>query len=139
MGIFRGNAAFTWVDSTISMTEQVLLLREPIREVRPAHRQSVYVADSLDFQSRQIFTIGTGVDELVCRCRFVDDPQGLLNLIKAGTKNVTLVYHPDLDDPLRVHSYKLIAPLSPIVLGLDSDTGTTFGDLDIELTLRETS
>jgi len=137
MGIFRGNAAFTWTDS--GGVERVLLLREPIREIRPAHRQSVYASDSIDFQQRQVFTIGTGVDELVCRCRFVDDQQGLLDLIKAGTTNTTLIYHPDLDDPLRVHSYKLIAPLSPLVLGMDSDRGVTFGDVDIELTLRETS
>jgi len=137
MGIFRGNAAFTWTDS--GGVERVLLLREPIREVRPAHRQAVYVGESLDFQNRQVFTIGTGVDELVCRCRFGDDPQGVLDLIKAGTANLTLIYHPDLDDPLRVHSYKLIAPLSPLVIGLDPDRGTTFGEVDVELTLRETS
>jgi hypothetical protein len=137
MGIFRGNAAFTWTDS--GGVERVLLLREPVREIRASHRQSVYASDSLDFQSRQVFTIGTGVDEMVCQCRFVDDPQGLLDLIKAGTANITLIYHPDLDDPLRVHSYKLISPLSPVVLGLDPDTGTSFGDQEIELTLRETS
>lgn len=139
MGPIRGNAAFTWVDSTVSVTEQVLLLREPIREIRPAHRQAVFVADSLDFQQRQVFTVGTGVDELVCRVRFMDDQQGLLNLIKAGSKNVTLTYHPDLDDPTRTHSYKLISPLSPVVLGMDPDTGVSFGDVEVELTLRETS
>lgn len=137
MGIFRGNAAFTWTDT--GGVERVLLLREPIRETRPAHRQSVYATDSLDFQARQVFVIGTGVDELVCRVRFVDDPQGLLDLIKAGTSNITVIYHPDLDQPLQVHSYKLIAPLSPVALGLDADTGTIYGDVDVELTLRETS
>jgi hypothetical protein len=137
MGIFRGNAAFTWTDS--GGVERVLLLREPIREVRPAHRMNVYPSDSLDFQVRQVFTIGTGVDELVCRCRFVDDQQGVLDLIKAGTTNITVIYHPDLDNPLQVHSYKLIAPLSPLVIGLDPDAGVSFGNLDIELTLRETS
>lgn len=137
MGLIRGNAAFTWTDS--GGVERVLLLREPIREVRPAHRQSVYATDSLDFQSRQVFVIGTGVDELVCRVRFLDDAQGLLDFIKAGTSNITVIYHPDLDDPLRVHSYKLIAPLSPVVLGMDGDTGVTFGDVDVDLTLRETS
>lgn len=137
MGVFRGNAAFTWTDS--GGVERVLLLREPIREVRPAHRQAVFVADSLDFQVRQVFVIGSGVDELVCRLRFVDDQQGVLDLIKAGTSNITLIYHPDLDDPLRVHSYKLIAPLSPTTLGLDDQMGVTFGDVAVELTLRETS
>src|SRR6267378_8497971 len=139
MGLIRGHAAFTWIDSSISMTEQVLLLREPIREIRPAHRQTVYPSDSMDYQVRQVFTIGTGVDELVCRVRFVDDQQGILNLIKAGTKNTTITYHPDLKDPLRTHDYKLISPLSPVVLGMDTDRGVHFGDLEVELVLRETS
>lgn len=133
----RGNAAFTWTDS--GGVERVLLLREPIREIRPAHRQSVYPSDSLDFQSRQVFTIGTGADEIICRVRFMDDPQGVMDLIKAGTSDITLIYHPDLDDPLQVHSYKLIAPLSPTAVGLDPDRGVSFGEVDIDLTLRETS
>lgn len=138
MGVFRGNAAFTWSDP-VTLHERVLLLREPIREVRPAHRQAVYAGDSLDFQNRQVFTIGTGANEIVCRVRFCDDGQGLLDMIKAGSANTTLTYHADLDDPLRVHDYKLIAPLTPIVLDMDPDTGVTFGDLDVTLTLRETS
>jgi len=137
MGIFRGNAAFTWTDS--GGVERVLLLREPIRETRPAHRLAVFVAQSIDFQARQVFTVGAGVDEIVCRVRFMDDPQGVMDLIKAGSTDITLIYHPDLDDPLRVHSYKLIDPLSPTVVGLDADRGTSFGEVDIELTLRETS
>ena len=50
MGLISGNAAFTWIDS--GGVERVLLLREPIREIRPAHRMNVYANDSLDFQSR---------------------------------------------------------------------------------------
>ena len=139
MSAFRGNAAFTWTDPDDPVTDRVLLLREPLRELRAAHRQSVYVGESLDFQARQVFTVGTGVDEVVCRVRFMDDGQGLLDLLKAGTKNLTLTYHPDLDDPSRSHAYKLIAPLSPVTLGLDPDTGTTFGDQEIELVLRSTT
>jgi len=139
MGLIRGHAAFTWIDSAISMTEQVLLLREPIREIRPAHRQTVYPSDSMDYQVRQVFTIGTGVDELVCRVRFMDDQQGLLNLIKAGTKNITITYHANLNDSLQTHDYKLISPLSPVMLGMDTDRGVHFGDLEVELVLRETS
>lgn len=139
MGPIRGNAAFTYTDPDVSMTERVLLLREPIREIRPAARQSVFVAESLDFQSRQVFTIGTGVDEIVCRVRFMDDPQGVMDLVKAGAKGRTLTYHPDLDDPSRTHAYLLISPSSPSQLGMDSDTGTTFGDVEVELRLRSTS
>lgn len=136
---FRGNAAFVWTDSDVAATERVLLLWEPIRDLRPAARQTLYVGESLDFQVRQIFTIGTGVDEVVCRVRFLPDQQGLLDLLKAGSKNRTVTYHPDLDDPQRSHAYLLIAPLSPATLGLDGDTGTLYGYVEVELTLRSTS
>jgi len=62
MGPVRGNAAFVWVDPDVSMTERVLLLREPIREIRAATKQAVFVADTLDFQVRQTFTIGARRD-----------------------------------------------------------------------------
>lgn len=139
MGPVRGNAAFTWTDTSVSMTERVLLLREPIREIRAATRQMVYVADTLDFQVRQYFTVGTGIDEIVCKVRFMDDAQGVIDLIKAGSRGLTLTYHPDLDDPSRTHAYLLIAPISPTSVGMDASTGLEFGDVEIELTLRSTS
>jgi len=63
----------------------------------------------------------------------------VIDLIKAGTKGRTLTYHPSLSDPSRTHAYLLIAPLSPAAVGMDADTGTSFGDIEIELTLRSTS
>lgn len=138
MGLIRGNAAIVWTDSDDITTERVLLLREPLRELRPAHTQSVYVAESLDKQSRQTFTVGEGVDELVGRIRFADDPQGLLDLLKAGSKGRTLTYLPDLDDADRRYACLLISPISPTGPGMDSDTGVSFGQLDVEIRLRKT-
>jgi hypothetical protein len=139
MGAFRGAAALTWVDADDINTERVLLLREPLRELRPAHQQAVYTADSLDFTQRQVFTVGTGADELVGRVRYQDDQQGLADLLKAGTKGRTLTYLPNLADPARSFACYLISPLSPFVLGMDPDRGTSFGDLDVELRLRLTA
>src|SRR6266566_6872981 len=139
MALIRGNAAFVWTDSNDLVTERVLLVAEPVREIRAAHRQSVYVADTLDFTSRQYFTIGTGVNETVVRVRYGFDPQGLIDLIKAGSRGNQLTYYPDMNVPGRAHKYYLIAPLSPIQLAMDRDMGVTFGYQEVELTLRETN
>lgn len=138
MANVRGNAAISWTDSDDVTTERVLLLREPFREIRPAHTQSVFPADSLDFTQRQVFTVGEGVDELIVRVRYSDDPQGLLDLIKAGSKKRTLTYVPDLDDADRRYACYLISPLSPVGLGMDADMGTSHGHLEVELRLRKT-
>jgi len=137
MAAIRGNAAIVWTDSDDITTERVLLLREPLRELTPAHNQNVFVADSLDKQVRQTFTIGEGVDELGGRIRYQDDPQGLLDLIKAGSKQRTVTYIPDLDDGDRRYACLLISPLSPMGLGMDSDRGVSFGELEVEIRLRK--
>lgn len=139
MTAFRGQAAFQWTDSDDTLTQRVLLLCEPLREIRPAHSQAVYESESLDRTARQIFTVGEGADELVVRARFVDDPQGLIDFIKAGTKKRTVSYVPDLRDPAVKYDCELIAPLSPAALGLDPDRGVTFGEQDVELRLRQTN
>lgn len=138
MSAIRGQAAFVWTDSDDLTTERVLLLREPVRELKPAHTQTVYVGDSLDKSNRQVFTVGEGSDELLVRVRYQDDQQGLLDLIKAGSKGRTITYIPDLTDGDSRFNCVLIAPLSPTAAGLDTDRGTSFGDLDVELHLRKT-
>src|SRR6185436_8706476 len=82
--------------------------------------------------------VGEGVDELIGRVRYQDDPQGTLDLIKAGSKQRTITYVPDLRDADRRYACILISPISPIGLGLDSDNGTTYGELDVEIRLRKT-
>lgn len=138
MGIFRGKAILSWTDTDDITTERVLLLREALRELRPGHDQSVFVADSLDKTNRQTFTVGEGVDELVGVIRFQDDQQGLLDLIKAGAKGRTITYVPDVRDADRRYACVLIAPLSPIALGGDSDRGVSHGELEVEIRLRKT-
>lgn len=138
MGVFRGNAALRWIDSTDTSSQRVLLLREPVREIKSAHRMSVYTADSLDMTNRQVFTVGKGAYELSVRVRFSDDPQTLIDLIKAGSQKITIDYLPNLADPDTKFSCLLISPLSPSVLASDQDTGTIFGDQDVTLVLRKT-
>jgi hypothetical protein len=138
MAIFRGAAMFTWTDTDDVTTQRVLLLNEPVREIRPAHDQSVYVGETLSRTARQVFTVGEGVDQLLVRVRYQDDPQGCLDLIKAGAKGRTITYTPDRNDADVSFACYLISPGSPVALGLDTDRGTAFGDLEIDLLLRKT-
>lgn len=138
MSIFRGSAMFAWTDTDDVTTQRVLLLNEPVREIRPAHDQSVYVGETLSRTARQVFTVGEGVDQLVVRVRFMDDPQGLLDLVKAGSKGRTITYTPDRNDADVNYACYLISPISPLALGLDPARGTEFGDLDLDLVLRKT-
>lgn len=120
------------------MSQRVLLLREPLRELRYGHTQSVYPADSLDFTQRQVYTIGVGTYELTGRVRFADNGQTLVDLIKAGSKKTTLTYTPNLSDPGVNYACYLIKPLSPAMLKMDPNTGVEFGDEDVEIVLRKT-
>lgn len=138
MGTIRGRAAFWWTDTDDTMTGRTLLLREPLRELRAAHTQSVYRAESLDKTALVTFTVGEGADELVGRVRYGDDPQGLLDFIKAGSKGRTVVYIPDTADGDVRYSCLLVSPLSPTTLGMDPDTGVIRGDQDVEVRLRKT-
>lgn len=138
MGTFRGAAALVWTDTDDTTTERVLLLREPLRELQPAINQSVFVADSLDKQNRQTFTIGEGVDELVGKIRFQDNPQGALDFIKAGAKQRTVTYIPDLRDADRRYACVLISPIAPATPSMDSDRGISYGELEIDIRLRKT-
>lgn len=138
MSVIRGRAALWWTDTDDTMTGRTLLLREPLRELRPAHTQSQYVAESLDKTNRAVFTVGEGADELVGRIRYADNPQGLLDVIKAGSKGRTIVYIPDTADADVRYSCLLIEPNSPATLGMDPDRGVTFGDLDVDIRLRKT-
>src|SRR5260370_21380457 len=137
--VIRGQAALTWVDSDDVNVERVLLLREALREIRPGAKQTPYVGDSLDYSQRQIFYIGQGTDELTGKIRFMDDPQGLIDLIKAGTKLRTITYIPNLADPNRNFACYLIKPLNPAVLSMDASMGGTHGLRDVPIELRQTN
>lgn len=139
MARIRGNAAITWTDTDDTMTERLLILREPLREIRAAHSQSIYPRDSLDMTQRVTFTVGIGADELVARVRFQDDPQGVIDLIKAGSKQRTLSYQPDMTDPDDSYAVLLISPLSPTALTMDADHGAEYGDQEVTLRFRRTT
>ena len=130
MGIFRGNAILQWIDPTglgsVPTTLRVLQLREPLRELRAGARQNVYVADSLDFQNRQTFTIGSAPTyEFTGRVRFADHPQGLIDFLVAGSMGQSVSYFPNINEILitaglvagEMAGYIVLVKVFPILAG----------------------
>lgn len=115
-----GNAAIAWT-STGTMTDRWHLLDAPLSEVNPAHSQAVYSRDSLDFSTRETFTIEPGAHELLARIRYDRHNQSLMDLIQEGLRGTTLTYYPNLTDPAVNFSVVLIE--APRALAFDPQLG----------------
>lgn len=117
---FKGNAAFTWTDSTATPPDRAYLLNRPLDRVQYAVRQTTYTQDSLDLTVRQTYTIGTGVYEIVAQIRYDDDPADLIDLIRYGQRGGTITYWPDLTNDAESYACYLIDPLGAAPLELES-------------------
>ena len=133
-----GKAAITWTSTEDTpIIERVHQLRVPLFDARPSHTMQTYGGQSLDGSVRETFTIESGANDLTATVRMDDNPQSLIDLIKAGSRNTTLVYYPNLQDSDTSYSVKLISPLTPAEVGLDGQTGNR-GGRSIELRFRQT-
>jgi hypothetical protein len=134
-----GKAALGWSSTGDTMTERLHLLATPLRNTVPAHSRSVYTAESLDRSVRETLVVGDGMHELIGDAVFDDNPQSLLDVVKAGAEGQTLDYYPDLRDPGVKIPCALIEPsLGELELALDAKRGT-FGNATVRLRLRPTS
>lgn len=106
-----GRAAIVWTDPADPVIERVYLLRVPLQKVVHGTRQRVYVAESLDFTNRETISVGKGVYELVGQVRYDEDPQGLADMIAAGSRGVTLTLVPDTE-ALEEFACSLIEPVA---------------------------
>lgn len=126
-----GRAAILWTEA---LGERTYLLRVPLQKVQHGFRQRVYAADSLDYSSREVISVGAGVYELVGRIRYDEDPQTLLDLLKAGGQGLALTYVPDTGEE-EEYVCDLIEPMPDpaALLELGADFVAT---LEEEVTIR---
>ena len=136
MGRFKGRAAITWT-STGSQSQHIHQLAVPLRGFSVGHDMAVFSRQSLDRSQIETFTVSSGAYELVGNARYDDDPQGLIDLVKAGSENKTLTYIPDTQDPAVSYQVKLLSPHSPASVQADGQRGS-FGDYQVELRFRKT-
>lgn len=113
MGQLFGKAAILWTPDSGPAVERAYLLRVPLQAVAPQKRERIYAADSLDYSSREVISVGAGVFELAGTIRYDDDPEGLLDLLAAGVRGVTLTYVPDTEND-EEYPCHLIEPAGPI-------------------------
>ena len=128
-------AAIKWTSTGDTNTERVFLLDAPLRSAVPSHTRSVFTAESLDKANIETFTAGAGAHEYTAQIRYASDPDGLNEMIKAGTENITLRYVPNLNDPDTQDQVKLVAPRGGI--RLDKDSGH-LGDQTVTVRFRKT-
>lgn len=133
-----GYAAVTWTETGGAGTERVFRLPAPLRDQVPSHAGAVVAIDSLDMTVRDVFTYGSGAYELTTVVRFADDPQGLLDLVRAGAENATLTLYPDVRDSGVSYTVKLVEPVNAKALERDVQTAV-WGDMQTTLRFRRTN
>ncbi len=130
-------SAITWTSTSETASERVFLLKTPLRDAEPAKDQAVYTAQSLDRSVIETFAVSSGAHELTGTVRYADDPQGLLDMIDAGARNVNLTYIPELNDPDTAYTCRLVSPRGALQVGPDPDAGQ-LGEHAVEVRLRKT-
>lgn len=122
--------------ATLSWTEggaQSHTLQVPIQEVRPSYRARRYVRESLDYSNREVYTIGSGVYEILGVIRYDNDPQSLIDMLSAGARGLTLTY----DDGTNSYACYLVYDSDEITPDFDVDQ-KAFDELKMEVRLRKT-
>lgn len=130
---FLGLAEFTWTDSGA----QTHVLRTPLQEVRPAKDVWAGRSQSVSRQNIEITEVGGGCYEILCRIRWEDAKEALIDLMAAGWRGITLRYTPDTNTAAEFHDCVYMGPNPKNSVGFDVDQ-KTFDEVAVEIRLRRT-
>lgn len=117
----------------------------PLREVRPVYRVAAYTRDSLDLSVREVFTVtttdSTGAYEIEAALRYNDDPQDLIDFLRAGLHGSVVVYLPSTSSTATAYFCWLTAPGGEEVAAqMDRQRGSPgFEDVEVGIRLRQTN
>lgn len=98
----KGDAAFEW-DSL------QLALEAPLRDISAVENIRRFVHTSADRTTRNVVTIGSGVDEIEATIRFELDVTLLKAMLEAGLNDTTLTYWPSLGGSSDTYPCKLVS------------------------------
>ena len=132
-----GNAAILWTSTEDANTGRVLLLDQPLVDVTPHHNQAVYRRESLDRSAVETYSVGNGAYELTGTIRYSADPDGLIEMLKAGSQGKTLTYIPNLNDSALYNAVILMDPMSPTQAALDAQRAG-YGEHQVSVRFRKT-
>src|SRR3990167_9048290 len=137
---FGTNCGFNFTTSPSSTNyNQTFKLAVPLRDVRVSYRIRQDVAESLDYSSREVFTVSTGVHELIATLRYNDDEQSLIDFLQYGVKGVPMVYSTANTTGSTAGSgaMYLIEPTGDVIdTVLDRQRGDRFGNLEVTCRFR---
>ena len=131
-------AAIGWSSTADAVTDRVHALAVPLRDLEPEYSRPTYRAESLDRTVIESLVVGSGAHEMTGSLRYDDDPQGVVDILKAGAAGVTLTYYPDVRDPGVVHACKLIAPVGAQARAALEQARSGFGNVAVPIRLRRT-
>lgn len=86
------------------------LLRAPVQKLVPGGDMWRMVRESGSRRFRDVVTVGPGVEELAGEIRYIESPQEVSELIRAGMQGHPLVYIPDTADPDTAYECELVEP-----------------------------
>ena len=137
------NAGFNYTSASTNVLSseftQTYKLAVPLREVRAGLRIRQYVAESLDFTARQVFTVSSGVYEFVGSIRYADDQQQTIDFLKYGVQGVPMIYSTaNTTGSTAGTQLYMIEPTGDIVDTLLDRQRTDFEDLEMTIRLRRT-
>ena len=139
------NAGFQYSTAATSTTfNQQFLLAVPLREVLTSYRIRQYVAESLDYANREVFTISTGAYEIVATLRYNDDLQALVDFLRYGVRGVPMIYSTNITTgstagvPPTGTTMYMIEPTGDMINTLmDRQRGAGFEDVEVTCRFRQ--
>lgn len=139
------NAGFNYnpnsSDTASTAFTNTFKLAVPLRDVQPSFRIRRYISESLDFTARQVFSVSTGVYEIVATLRMNNDEQGLVDFLRYGARGSVLVYSTaNTTGSTAGTSVYLIEPSGDVLDTLmDRQRGSgSFEDLELTCRFRRT-
>lgn len=137
---FGQNAGFNYTTAPSSTNyNQTFKLAVALRNVRPAWRLRQWVAESLDYANREVFTVSTGVYEIVADLRYNDDQQALIDFLRYGSYGVPMVYSTaNTTGSTAGTAMYMIEPSGDSIDALMDRQRERFGDLEITCRFRRT-
>lgn len=135
MSVLWGADTLTVVDPDTGVT-YTYALRVPLQTIRPSKRTRRYVAESIDYTTRQVISIGDGVSEFTGVIRLDEDPGTLLRVLTLAADGAEITYY---DSRAAVtHRCMLIAPEGDLIeLARDPAFAPQFIEYSIEVRLRK--
>lgn len=135
MPVLAGTDTLAATDPDTSIT-YTYPLRLPLQQIEPGYRQRRYVVESLDYTTRNVITVGSGIAEFHGVIAYDEHPNTLLKVLTLGANGVQVTYY-DSRKSL-THYCMLIEPAGDLIALLrETRSAPQFIEYTIPIRLRK--